>query len=139
MLVDVVEEAKHISIPLYEEVLKRIKSRYPRRGGIEGELARLQLVYNIVISRTEGVVKLRRLLETLHPFYIKLIEVEFDMKTVDDAFKCISKARRFAGKFWDRYRYAILASRDVREARRVSSEGRGRILSLLKRLSLIHI
>ena len=132
-MASVVEEAKHISIPLYEDILARIKSRYPRRGGVEGEIAKLQTVYNIAISKTEDVARLEKLLSRLHPFYWRLVEIEFDRRAVEEAFKCLSKARRIARRLWERYRYSILASRDVREARRVSAEGRGRILSLFKR------
>jgi nucleolar GTP-binding protein len=132
-LIGVIDEVKHISIPLYEDILERIKSRYPRRGGVEGEIAKLQTVYNTVVSKTEDVGKLEKILSRLHPFYLRLVEVEFERRDVEEAFKCISKARRVAGRLWERYRYAILASRDLREARRVSAEGRGRILSLFKR------
>jgi len=127
------EEAKHLSIPLYEDILERIKRRYPRRGGVNGEIARLQTVYNVAVSRTADVEKLRKLLEELHPFYWRLIEIEFSKDDIVKAVRCLSKARRIAGRLWDRYRFTIMASRDPRELRRVSAEGRGRILSLFKR------
>ncbi len=132
-MTSIVEEAKHISIPLYDDILRKIKSRYPRRGGIEGEIAKLQTVYNIAISKTESVISLEKLLSNLHSFYWRLVEVEFEREAINEAFKCISKARRIARKLWERYRYTILASRDLKEAKRVSAEGRGRILSLFKR------
>lgn len=130
-----VDDVKSISVPLYEELLKRIKSRYPRRGGVEGEIAKLQTVYNIVMSRTEDVLRLEELLRNLHPFYWRLLEIEFNKDDVSKAFRCLRKARRFAGKFWETYRYRILAARDPKELKSISAEGRGRILSLFKRCS----
>ena len=128
-------EAKRIHVPSYEEVLEKIKSRYPRRGRtlIDREISRLQLVYNIVESKTSFIRDLRRLLSGLHPFYERLVAIEFPREDMERAIRCVEKARRVARNMWERYRFLILASEDRREAIRVSAEGRGRILSALKR------
>ena len=128
-------EAKRIQIPTYEEVLERIKSRYPRRGRtlVDREIARLQLVYNIVMSKTEFVRDLKTLLSGLHPFYKKLVAIEFPEEELERAIRCVEKARRVAQNMWEKYRFLILASENKREALRISAEGRGRILSALKR------
>jgi nucleolar GTP-binding protein len=128
-------QAKRIHVPSYEEVLAKIKSRYPRRGRslIDREIARLQVVYNIVESKTSFIRDLRRLLAGLHPFYLKLVEIEFPREELERAMGCVEKARRVARSMWDKYRFLILAAEDRREALKASAEGRGRILSAVKR------
>ncbi|MEB3860172.1 MAG: 50S ribosome-binding GTPase [Desulfurococcales archaeon] len=128
-------QAKRIHVPSYEEVLGKIKSRYPRRARtlVDREIARLQVVYNIVESKTDFVKDVRRLLSGLHPFYTRLIQIEFPGGELEKAIGCIEKARRVARRMWEKYRFLILAAEDKREALKASSEGRGRILSALKR------
>jgi len=132
---DPASQAKRIHVPTYEEILEKIKSRYPKlkRDPYETEISRLQTVYNIVISKTNFIRDTLSLLDDLHPFFWELIRIEFDDRELRNSIKCIAKARRLAGKFWEKYRFLILASERPREARRVSAEGRGRILSPLKR------
>lgn len=133
---DPASRARRIHVPTYDEVLEKIKSRYPRgagRGAHEREVARLQTVYNIVIEKTDFVRELLSILDTLHPFFWRLIEIEFRRKDIHAAIKCISKSRRLAGEFWEKYRYLLLAAEDRRELLRLSAEARGRMLSQLKK------
>ncbi|MCE4598817.1 MAG: 50S ribosome-binding GTPase [Desulfurococcales archaeon] len=123
--------AKKIHVPLYDEVLGRIKSRYPRGGRslFEREMSRLQAVYDIAISRTNFIRDLVRLLDGLHPFYWRLVEIEFDRSKVREAIKCVSKARKVSSMLWEKYRFRLMAAEDKRELLKISSEARGRILS----------
>ena len=132
---DPASKAKRIHVPTYEEILEKIKGRYPkgRRDPYELEIARLQTVYNIAISKTSFIRDLLALLDSLHPFFWELIRIEFDERELRSSIKCIAKARKLAGKFWEKYRYYILASETPREAKKASAEGRGRILSPFKR------
>ncbi|MEB2836570.1 MAG: 50S ribosome-binding GTPase [Desulfurococcales archaeon] len=131
--------AKRLHVPTYDEVLEKIKSRYPKRSRyksrLDAELARLQLVYNIIISKTSFVRELVRVLDSLHPFFWDLIRIEFNEDEIHKAISCIAKTRRLAGRFWERYRYLLLGAESPRELERLSSEGRGRMLSQLKRCS----
>ena len=127
--------AKKIHVPTYDEILEKIRSRYPRGGKTlyEKQLATLQKTYDIAISKTDFVRSLARLLDSLHPFYWRLIEIDFDKDKVHKAISCVSKARKLASKFYDKYRFLLLAAEDKRELLRVASEGRGRILSVFKK------
>jgi len=127
--------AKKIHVPTYDEILERIKSRYPRgRGSLfDKQLATLQRTYDIVITKTNFVRDLVRLLDGLHPFYWALIEIEFDRDRIHKSISCVSKARRLAGKFFEKYRVLLMAAENKRELLRVASEGRGRILSGIKK------
>ena len=127
--------AKKIHVPTYDEILEKIRARYPRGGKTlyEKQLATLQKTYDIAISKTDFVRSLTRLLDSLHPFYWRLIEIDFDKDKVHKAISCVSKARKLASKFYDKYRFLLLAAEDKRELLRVASEGRGRILSVFKK------
>ena len=128
--------AKRLHVPTYDEILEKIASRYPRARGrraYEREIARLQTVYNIIISKTDFIRDLVRLLDSLHPFFWRLIEIEFDREEVRRSIKCIAKARKLAGQFWEKYRFHLMAAEDRRELERVASEARGRMLSQLKK------
>jgi len=116
--------AKKIHIPTYDEILERIKRRYPRRrrDPIETEIARLQTVYNIATSKTDGVVRLYRLLKKLHPFFWDLITIEINREVIEDSMRCILRARELASRFWEKYRYLLLGSESPRELRRISME-----------------
>ncbi len=127
--------ARKIHVPTYDEILEKIRSRYPRGGKTlyEKQLATLQKTYDIAISKTDFIRSLTRLLDSLHPFYWRLIEIDFDKDKVHKAISCVSKARKLASKFYDKYRFLLLAAEDKRELLRVASEGRGRILSAFKK------
>ncbi len=127
--------AKRLHVPTYDEILERIGSRYPKgpRRPYEREIARLQLVRDVIISKTDFIRQLVRLLDSLHPFFWRLIEIEFDRKDIRDAISCIAKARKLVDRFWNKYRYVLMAAEDRRELRRMAAEARGRMLSPLKR------
>ena len=129
--------AKRLHVPTYEEILEKIKSRYPRRRRyrtlLDAELARLQMIHDIVISKTDFIRELVKILDNLHPFFRALIRIEFAEEELRSAIKCIVKSRKLAGEFWDKYRYVLLASESPSELKRVAAEARGRILSQLKR------
>ncbi len=127
--------AKKIHVPAYEEILARIKSRYPKGGRslIDRELARLQATYDIAIAKTDFIRSLVRLVDGLHPFYWRLIEIDFDRRKIHESIRCVSRARKIASQLYEKYRVLILASGDRRELLRVSSEARGRILSPFKK------
>jgi len=130
------ETAKRIHVPTYNEILEKIKSRYPRGAGrsrIDREIARLQTIRNIILDKTGFIKDLIRLLDNLHQFYWRLIEIEFDKREIHDSISCISKSRKLVARFWDKYRILILASEDLAELKRTSSEGRGRMLSTIKK------
>ncbi len=127
--------AKKIHVPTYDEILQRIKSRYPKKAKrlFDKELARLQATYDISLSKTDFIRELTRLLDSLHPFYWKLIEIDFDRRAIHDAIKCISRARRLSRKFFDKYKIHLLAAENKKELLKAGSEARGRILSLYKK------
>ncbi|MEB3774065.1 MAG: 50S ribosome-binding GTPase [Desulfurococcales archaeon] len=130
------EAAKRIHVPMYSEILERIRSRYPRKGRpLEREIARIQTVRNIIIDKTSFIRDLVRLLDNLHPFYWRLIEIEYDRRRIHEAISCISKSRKLVSSFWEKYRILLLASETPRELRRTSEEARGRMLSTIKRCS----
>jgi nucleolar GTP-binding protein len=124
-------------VPTYEEVLEKIRSRYPRRRHykslLDAELARLQMIHDIIISKTNFIRDLVKLLDNIHPFFRSLIEIEFDVGEIRSSIKCVAKSRKLAGEFWDKYRFMLLASETPDEVRRVAAEARGRMLSQLKR------
>lgn len=137
-VIDPREEAKKIHVPTYDEILEKIKSRYPKGRGlkpIDRELTRLQTIRNILIDRTSFIRSLVRLLDNLHPFYWRLIEIEFDRREIHRAISCVSRSRKLVSEFWEKYRFHILAAETPRELRRVSSEARGRMMSSVKRCS----
>ncbi len=138
-LVDPAEEAKHIHVPTYDEILERIGRRFSAKKGKmrpwEREIARLQTVRDIVISKTDFIRSLVRLLDNLHPFYWSLIEVEFERARIRKSISCISRARKLTDELFEKYRFHLMAAEDRRELERVAREARGRILSLYKRCS----
>lgn len=127
--------AKGIHVPTYEEILERIRSRYPRKARTlyDKEMAALQKTHDVVISKTDFVRRLTALLDSLHPFYWRLIEVEFDRRRVHRAVKCVSKGRKIASKLFGKYRFLLMAAENKRELARTGREARGRILSLFKK------
>ncbi len=127
--------AKKIHVPTYDEILERIKSRYPRRGKtlFDREMARLQATFDIAISKTDFIRDLTRLLDSLHPFYWRIIEIDFDKRKIRDSLRCISRARRVSREFYDKYRIHLMAAENKRELFKAGSEARGRILSLYKK------
>ncbi len=133
---DPARAAKRIHVPTYDEILEKIGSRYSRargRSAYEREVVRLQTVYNVLIAKTDFIRDLARLLDSLHPFFWRLIEIEFDRGEIRDAVKCLAKARKLAGLFWERYRFHLMAASNRRELERVAGEARGRMLSQLKK------
>lgn len=137
--VDPAEEAKHIHVPTYDEILERIGRRFAAKKGRmrswERETSRLQTVRDIVISKTDFIRSLVRLLDNLHPFYWSLIEIEFDRERIRRAIRCVSKARKLTDEMFEKYRFHLMAAEDRRELERVAREARGRMLSLYKRCS----
>ncbi|MEB3805924.1 MAG: 50S ribosome-binding GTPase [Desulfurococcales archaeon] len=129
------EVAKNIHVPTYEEILERIKAKYPRRAKtlFDKEQTALQRTYDIVMAKTDFVRELAKLLDSLHPFYWRLIEIEFDRSQVHRSLSCISKSRKIAAKLFGKYRFLLMAAENRRELVRTGSEGRGRILSLFKK------
>lgn len=127
--------AKKIHVPTYEEILQRIKTRYPKSGRrpFDREMARLQATYDIMMSKTSFIRDLVRLVDGLHPFYWRLIEIDFDRRRIRESIKCVSKARKIASTIYEKYRFLLLASESRQELLRVSSEARGRILSTIKK------
>jgi len=129
--------AKKLHVPTYDEILEKIKSRYPRRSRykslLEAEIARLQTTFNILISKTDFIKSLVSLLDSLHPFFWSLIEIEFNKNEIKKSIKCIAKARKLASSFWEKYRYLLMGADDPKELRILASEGRGRMLSQIKR------
>ena len=68
--------AKRIHVPTYQEILARVKSRYPHNvGTYERERRSLELVRNVIIDRTAPVLRLRDLVRSLHPFYRELVGI----------------------------------------------------------------
>jgi len=128
--------AKRIHVPTYEEVLARIKSRYPHNVPTrERERRSLELVRNVIIDRTEPVMTLGRLLRDLHPFYRELVNISFDLGQLESDIRCVAKARRLAERMWETYRYRLMAAEGEAEARRIGREGRGRMMSQLRKCS----
>jgi len=117
--------------------LEKIKSRYPQRRHyrslLDAELARLQMIHDIIMAKTSFIRDLARLLDNIHPFFRSLIEIEFELNEIRRSIKCVAKSRKLAGEFWDKYRYMLLASEAPDETRRIAAEARGRMLSQLKR------
>ncbi len=130
-------KAKHIQIPEYKEFLTRIGRRYKKAGqGLkphETEIARLQLIHDVITVKLAGIEKLSRLLAELDPFYHELIFIEFDENKVRKAVLCLLRAKRMVSEFFRKYRYRLMASETGREAKKIASEARGRMLSLIKR------
>jgi len=129
--------AKHIQIPEYRDFLRRIGRRYRRVGkGLraqDAEIARLQLIHDVIASKLSGVEKLSRLIRELDPFYRELIFIEFSEEKVKKAVSCLLRAKKMVSAFYRKYRYRLMASETAREARKTASEARGRMLSLVKR------
>jgi len=133
---DPASTAKRIHVPTYEEVLARIKSRYPHNVPTrERERRSLELVRNVIIDRTEPVMRLGRLLRDLHPFYRELVSISFDLGQLESDVRCVAKARRLAERMWETYRYRLMAAEGEAEARRIGREGRGRMMSQLRKCS----
>ncbi len=135
------EVAKGIHVPSYNELLERVGRRLTERKGgkkakaLDRELARLQAMRDILISRTDFIRDLVRLLDSMHPFYWSLVEIEFNRDDVRKAVSCVSKARKMTDRMYEKYRILMLASESPKELASVAREARGRILSLYKRCS----
>ncbi|MGC9209952.1 MAG: GTPase [Acidilobus sp.] len=128
--------AKRIHVPTYQEILARVKSRYPHNvGTYERERRSLELVRNVIIDRTAPVLRLRDLVRSLHPFYRELVGISFSLEEIEGDFACVEKARSVAERMWERYRYLLMSAEGEAEARRIGREGRGRMMSQLKRCS----
>ena len=127
--------AKKIHVPTYDEILEKIKGKYPRksRDYIELEIARLESTYNIAYTKTDFIIDILKLVNNLDNFFGDLIRIEFNEESIRKSLRCITKARRLMKKFWERYRFQILGAESPKEAKKISREGRGRILSTLKR------
>lgn len=129
--------AKRIHVPTYDEILEKIRSRYPARARYrrlyEAEIARLQTVYNILISKTNFIRELVNLLDNLHPFFWDLVEIEYDRTEISAAIRCVSKSRKLASQFWEKYRFLLMGAETPREIKKVGAEARGRIMSTIKR------
>ncbi len=131
------EIAKRIHVPTYDEILEKIKSRiknkYKYKNLFERELRKIQITYDIIISKTSFIKNIINLLNSLHPFYLKLIEIQFNKKNIKESIYCISKSRKISSKLYKKYRVLLMASSSPRELVKVSSEARGRMLSTIKR------
>ncbi len=126
--------AKGIYVPTYHEILARVKSRYPHNVGVyERERRSLELVRNVIVDRTEPILRLRRLISSLHPFYREFVSISFDLAEIERDFACVEKARAVAETMWERYRYLLMSATKASEARRIGREGRGRMMSQLRR------
>ncbi len=133
---DPASAAKRIYVPTYQEILARIKSRYPHNVGVyERERRSLELVRNVIIDRTEPVLALVRLLRSLHPFYVELVSISFSLTDLERDLACVEKARAVAEAMWERYRYLLTSASSPSEARRIGKEARGRMMSQLRRCS----
>ncbi|MDP8002874.1 MAG: GTPase [Caldisphaera sp.] len=128
---------KEIHISLYDEIIEKIKSRYPKKKGklYEKEIKSIELTYNIINSKTIQAIKLGKILEKIHPFYWGLIEINFDKKEIVKSINCIKKARKNAKEIWINYRNNVLAADNPKEIKIVAREARGRMLSYIKRCS----
>ncbi|MGC9072166.1 MAG: GTPase [Acidilobus sp.] len=128
--------AKRIYVPTYQEILARVRTRYPHNVGVyERERRSLELVRSVVIDKTEPVLRLRDLVSSLHPFYRELVAISFNLEEMEEDFACVEKARRVAQAMWERYRYVLMSAGGQAEARRLGREGRGRMMSQLRRCS----
>ncbi|ADL19710.1 Putative GTP-binding protein [Acidilobus saccharovorans 345-15] len=136
LLPDPAAIAKRIHVPSYSEVLQRIKNRYPHNvNAYERERRSLDLVKDVIVGKTEPVMQLRSLLRGLHPFYLRLLSISFDMEQVNRDIECVVKARTVAQRMWQSYRYRLLAAESEGEARAIGREARGRMMSQLKKCS----
>jgi len=132
--VDPAAVAKKIHVPTYEEIMERIRKRYPRKGKpFERSMASIQIVRDIIISRTDFIRELVRTLDNLHAFYWRLIEIEFDRDEIRKAIKCVSASRKITDKIFNKYKFLLMAASDRRELARVAGEARGRMMSSIKR------
>jgi len=127
--------AKKIHVPTYEEIMDRIKARYPRRQRkpFDRYMASLQLTRDVIISKTDFIRDLVRLLDSLHPFYWRLIEIEFDRGEISRAIRCVSQSRKLVDSFFKKYRVLLMAAGGAREMAGVASEARGRMMSTIKK------
>ncbi len=130
--------AKKIHVPLYDEILDKVRSRYSKakvssKNFIKKETGKLEITFNIVYSKTNFVNDIAQLLNNMDEFFLDLIKIEFKESDIERALQCIFKARKLAKAFWEKYRFMILGAESSKEAKRLSREGTGRILSTVKR------
>ncbi len=138
----VVKLFRETTIPSINDIIRYVGERYKRirPPKVKGdklmrrkiyELKRLELVYNIVVSRIDRLLALpptRR----MNKFHRTLIEM-FVGDEYDEALAKLRRIRRMAREFWHQYRLLILSAESIDEAIRYRREGSGRILSLIKR------
>lgn len=113
-----------VYIHTYEEMLEIIKRRYAK--GLRG-VAGIQMVHDVARSGTDGARELGRVLSSLHPFYMRLLEIEYEPAQLTKAISCVTRARAIAERLLRRY------ARIERGNARIYREARGRILSAYKR------
>ncbi len=136
---EVIRIFKETHIPTVEEVVERVGRRYrklrPRKPGkkgiIEFELQRVQLVYNILKSVFDKLASLPPT-EAMNDFHKTLIR-ELIGEKYDEAIKRARFIRKMLEKLWDDYRLLIVTSESPRETARLRREAVGRLISLLRR------
>lgn len=114
-----------IHIRTYEEIIEIVKRRYSK--GARGA-AGIQMVYDVAMSGTEGVKEFSTILKNLHPFYMRLLEIEYEPMELKGAISCVMRARGVAEMLMKRYRRLV-----ERGDPRVYREARGRILSAYRK------
>ncbi len=132
---DPAQAAKKIHVPTYEEIMQRIRSRYPRRVKrlFDKQMATIQVTRDVIISKTDFVRDLVRLLDSMHPFYWRLVEIEFDRERIRRAISCVSRSRKLVDSFFRRYKVLLMAAEDRRELVKTAAEARGRMMSSIKK------
>jgi len=131
------EVAKSIQVPEYKEVLSKIWRRYDKIGRgmplLDMELARIQMIADVIEAKTSFVSELNSLIRNLDPFYRDLLYLEFEEEEVRKALNCIYRARKLARDFAKKYRYILMAQEKNSKIKAKAAEARGRMLSPLKR------
>ncbi|MET1128145.1 MAG: GTPase [Thermoproteota archaeon] len=138
-LVEATRIFKEARVYTADEIISIIGKRYWRvkrrrrgeKGRLELELKRLELVYNISVSKLKAAAGLPKLSE-LSSFHRMLIE-SFVGDKYEEALKHVKKAIRLISKLWKEYRLLLVSSSSPWEAARLRKEGSGRILSVVKR------
>ncbi|MCD6085062.1 MAG: 50S ribosome-binding GTPase [Desulfurococcales archaeon] len=136
------EVLRKLKVPEFQELRRRIlrKFREPvalpksvKKRGMVKSIVRVDKIYSIVNSELEKLIKTLPRESDLKPYHLEILK----LASIEDYKDIVGKIRGMQAvlrRLWREYRLKIKSSVDSAEAKRMSREFVGRVMSVLRRL-----